>query len=224
MFSKIKISAVLNLTITIFVIIATLFMMNGIYFMGEETSLTESGIGLFKFFTVQSNILIGIIALIFLLAEIRVIKGKLKEIPTSLYIFKMVFTVGVVLTFLTTALYLAPYAEHGYFSMFKNSNLFFHFIVPVLSAITFVFFEKTDKIKFKYVCIGVVPMLLYGIFYTINILIHAENGKVLPVYDWYGFAAGGVVSIIIVFPVMLLITYLISLGLWKFNKLQRICL
>lgn len=219
MLSKIKISAVVNIMITILVIFATIFMINGIYFMGQETSLTETGIGLFKFFTVQSNVLMGIISFIFALAEIRVMAGKLKEIPTSLYILKMVFTVGVILTFLTTALYLAPYAKHGYFSMFKNSNLFYHFIVPVLSAITFIFLEKTDKIKFKYVCMGTIPMLLYGIFYTINILIHAENGKVLPIYDWYGFAAGGVISIIVVFPVMLLITYLISLGLWKFNKL-----
>lgn len=219
MFSRIKISITLNFIISIFVTIATIFMMKGIYFMGEESSLTESGIGLFKFFTVQSNVLMGIIAFIFVLVEICVITGRIKEMPTTLYILKLVFTVGVVLTFLTTALYLAPYAEHGYFSMFKNSNLFYHLIVPILSAITFIFFEKTDKIKFKYVCIGVVPMLLYGIFYTINVLMHTENGQVMPRYDWYGFVAGGIISIIIVFPVMLLVTYLISFGLWKYNKL-----
>lgn len=82
MLSKIKISAVVNIMITILVIFATIFMINGIYFMGQETSLTETGIGLFKFFTVQSNVLMGIISFIFALAEIRVMAGKLKEIPT----------------------------------------------------------------------------------------------------------------------------------------------
>ena len=86
-------------------------------------------------------------------------------------------------------------------------------------SVTFIFFEKTDKIKFKYVCLGVVPMLLYGIYYVINIFSHIVDGKVIPEYDWYGFAVGGVYTVFITFPIMLIVTYLISLALWKFNKI-----
>ena len=216
--NKFKIAAVLNFLIIIFVTFATVFMFKGIYFMGNELSLTETGIGFLKYFTVQSNIFIGTIALIFLIYEILLISNRIKDIPTWAYILKHIFTVGVMLTFLTTALFLAPVAKTGYFSLFKNSNLFYHFIIPVLSFSTFVFFEKTDKIKFKYVFAGVLPMLLYGIFYTINVFVHTENGKILPRYDWYGFVAGGISSIFISFPIMLIATYLISFVTWKFNK------
>jgi len=217
--SKLKISVVLNMTITILVTIATIFIMNGIYFMGEELSLTETGIGLFKFFTVQSNVLMGVMAFIFMLFEIRILLGKSKEIPKWIYILKLVFTVGVVLTFFTTALFLAPNSEDGYFSLFKNSNLFYHFVVPVLSGFTFTCFEKTDKIKFKYVFAGILPMLAYGIFYTINVFAHTVDGKILPEYDWYGFVAGGMSSILISFPIMLFATFLISFSMWKTNKI-----
>lgn len=216
--NRIKIATILNFIITIFVTIATIFMMSGIYFMGEEYSLTETGVGSMKFFTVQSNILMGIVAFLFVIFEILVINGKMREFPTWGYILKHIFTVGVVLTFLTTALFLAPTAKTGYFTLFKNSNLFFHFIIPILSMITFVVFEKTDKIKYKYVFAGVIPMLLYGIFYTINVFIHTEDGVISQKYDWYGFVAGGISSIFIVFPIMLITTYLISFFIWKLNK------
>ena len=49
-------------------------------------------------------------------------------------------------------------------------------------------------------------------------LIHIENGRVSPVYDWYYFVQGGIINAVIVLPLMLTISYLISLLLWKFNR------
>ena len=37
-------------------------------------------------------------------------------------------------------------------------------------------------------------------------------------YDWYCFVQNGVWTAIIVMPIMLIITYGISLALWKLNK------
>ena len=45
-----------------------------------------------------------------------------------------------------------------------------------------------------------------------------ENGKVSPIYDWYLFEQNGVWTGFIVGPIILLITYVISLILWKMNK------
>lgn len=220
--NKLRIAVILNFIIATLVTIATIFMMSGVFFMGEEKQLTETGIGLFKFFTVQSNVLMGVIAFVFMMYEILLLKNKIKLIPTWLYIAKHIFTVSVALTFLTAALFLAPGAENGYFSLFKNSNLFYHFLIPVISIVTFVFFEKNDRIKFKYVFAGLVPMLLYGIFYTVNVFMHTDNEKIIPKYDWYGFVAGGVSSILILFPIMLLTTFFISFFLWKNNKKFKI--
>ena len=219
---KIKISLGINSIIFILTVFATVCMMAGIHFMGAETSsLTARNIAVFRFFTVESNILMGIIALVFAIFEIKVLTKKREHIPSKIYILKLIFTVGVVLTMLTTALFLAPTSKNGYFSLFTNSNLLYHLVIPLLSLITFVFFEKTDKIKFKYTFAGIIPMFLYGIFYSINIFTHIENGKVSPIYDWYGFVQNGVKEVFFVVPVILGATYLISFLLWDFNKTKE---
>ena len=106
--------------------------------------------------------------------------------------------------------------------LLKNSNLFLHLIIPVLSIISFIFFEKTNKIKFKYVFLAVIPTFIYSLLYLINVLIHIENGKVSPTYDWYYFLQNSMNNIFIVMPFMLICTYLIGLLLYKLNKKHNI--
>ena len=49
-----------------------------------------------------------------------------------------------------------------------------------------------------------------------------KNGRVSPIYDWYWFVQGGLWQIIIVMPMMLAITYIISFVLWRLNKKSNI--
>ena len=65
-----------------------------------------------------------------------------------------------------------------------------------------------------------IPTIIYEIYYIINIAIHIENGSVSPMYDWYWFVQGGLHQMLFVAPGILLITYLISLGLWKGSKVK----
>ena len=215
---KIKISFTLNVTIFILVTIATIFMFTGFHFMTDDLLLEAKGIELFKFFTVDSNLIIGIMSLLFAYFEYQIIKGKRKNIPSKLYIIKYIATIGVLLTFLVTVLYLAPFSPKGFFSMFQNSNLFFHLIIPILSLITFVFFEKTDKIKFKHTFLSLIPTLAYSIFYVAIILTHLEDGKIALTYDWYGFAQGGLKVAILVFIFIQVATYIVGLSIWFLNR------
>ena len=215
---KIKISLAINVMIVIFTIIACIIMFTGFKFMDGEHILESTKIGMFRFFTVDSNIFMGIVALIFVIKEIKLLNGKLDEISNKVYALKLMATVSVGLTFFTVFGYLGPIAEGGILSLLKNSNLFLHLIIPVLSMINFSLFEKTDKLKFKYSFLGVLPALVYSIFYMINVLVHMENGKVSPIYDWYWFVQGGIWQVYIVFPVMLIFTYIISVALWRINR------
>ncbi len=214
---RVKISLLLNILIVIFTIFASITMFGGIHFMSEKVFLESSSISMFRFFTVDSNILMGICSLIFIFYDICLLKGKIKEIPSYMYIFKLMSTAAVSLTFLVVFSYLGIIA--GYYNMILNSNLFFHLITPLLSIITFVFFEK-NNLKFKYSFLGMVPTILYEIYYIINILVHVENGSVSPMYDWYWFVQGGLYQIFFVAPGILLITYLISSGLMKGSKVK----
>ena len=216
---KLKISMLLNLIIVILTVIGTYYMLNGIEFMGHEDNLSATKIEMFRFYTVDSNVLMGIVSLLFLISEIQILRCKKEKISRLLYILKLIGTVGTSLTFLTVVLYLGPISKNGMLSMFLNANLFFHLITPVLSIITFIFFEKTSKLDFKCTFLGIIPMFIYGIVYTTNVLIHANNGKIDPIYDWYHFVQGGMYQLLFVIPIMFIVTYIISFMLWKLNKI-----
>lgn len=214
---NIKISLILNIIIVLLVSIGTIFMFNGIEFMSNTKILESTGFGAFKFYTVDSNVLVAIGSFILIINEILVLNNKKKEIPKYSYLLKYIGTVAVTLTFLVTALWLAPLMKNNFLFLYMNNNLFFHLIVPLLSFISYCFFEK-NNMKFKYVFIGLSTVIIYGIFYIANILSHIENGKVLPGYDFYGFVIGGTNTMYIPLLVLLLITYVISIVIYKINK------
>lgn len=216
-----KISLVLNIIISILVLFSTIAMFTGYRFMnGQEVILESTKLGMLRFFTVQSNLFMGIISLLFIIDEIKILRGNKKEISFFKYVLKLMSTSAVGLTFFVVFAYLGPITKYGLVSLLMNSNLFFHLIIPVLSIVTFIFFERTNKLKFKDTLYGIIPTLLYGIYYITNVLIHVENGKVSPKYDWYWFVQGGVWTALIVVPIIFLVSYLISLGLWRVNKLK----
>lgn len=212
---KIKVSLILNIIIVLLVIFATIFMFTGFKFMPGGSLLEVSKVEMFKFFTVDSNILMGIVSLIFIIYEKKLLKNKIKEIPKKVYILKLIATSGISLTFITTSFFLAP--TYGFYAMFNNNNLLFHLVVPVLSIITYIFFEKHDN-KYKYAILGIIPMFLYSIFYTTNILIHLNNGGLTFKYDFYGFLQGNLNNIYLVIPVIYLISYIISVLLVFGNR------
>ena len=61
---NLKISLVINILVVILTIISSIIMFTGFKFMPDyELVLETTKIGMFKFFTVQSNIFMGVIAL-----------------------------------------------------------------------------------------------------------------------------------------------------------------
>ena len=138
-----------------------------------------------------------------------------------MYVLKMIATTSVALTFFVVFSYLGPIAKGGIGVLLMNANLFFHLFIPIFSMITFAAFERNTKIKFKYTLFGILPSLLYEVYYLINILVHMENNKVSATYDWYYFVQNGVNTSLIVAPMMLLITYVISCALWAINQKSK---
>ena len=119
---------------------------------------------------------------------------------------------------LVTAFFLIPqFGEHWYI-LYIDNNFFFHLTVPLLSIITFIFFEPDTKLSLKDSVFGIITMAIYGVAYTINVFVHLGNGHPLKDYDWYGFLGGKITNAVIAIPAMLLITWGISLGLWGGNK------
>ena len=214
---KQKISFVLNFLIFLFTVFATVSMMIGFNFMSGEKVLSSTSFQAFKYFTVDSNVIAGFVSLVYMIYLCLLAKGKIKEMPKFMSYLKLASTTGVTLTMMVTICFLAPRSTTTYFAYFMNSNFFMHFLTPLLCIITFAFFEPV-KLSFKQSCYGTCFMILYAIFYIPNILLHLDNGKVLPEYDWYGFLFGGLNTIWFVIPLLWLITWLFSICLWYVNK------
>ncbi len=94
------ISLILNLIVFILSVMASIMMFTGFKFMhGYEPILETRSIGMLKFFTVDSNIFAGIASLILSIYEIKLLKGKLDEIDTKIYVLKLMSATAVGLTF-----------------------------------------------------------------------------------------------------------------------------
>ena len=214
---KIIISIIFNSIIFILMVLGLVMAFTGLKF--DLTFGPKPTFGyVMKFFTVQSNIFMGIMALLFVINAILHIKKNI-EMNRILFIFKYVSTVCVAITFFTVVLILTPiFYRDNIFGLFYDGNFLFHLVIPVLSIITFLFFENRNDITIKITFTGMIPFIIYTIFYLIAALSHMENGKVVDGYDWYGFLYNGIPIFILLSFVMILLTYLISFIIYFLNK------
>ena len=70
---KKNLSIIFNVIIIIFVIVGSYLMFSGIKFMGPEDGYSATKLAMLRFYTVDSNILMGIASLLFI---INIVKEK----------------------------------------------------------------------------------------------------------------------------------------------------
>ena len=213
--NKLKISYILNILIVLLVSIGSIFMFTGIKFMPDTLLLADTKINMFKYYTVDSNILVGVVSLILVIYEFMFFMNKISDIPKWVYVLKFIGTSSIALTFITTLVFLAP--KLGFYALYNNSNLFFHLIVPLLSFVSYIFFEKYES-NYKESILGIVLMLIYAFYYITNVFTHLNNGGPTIKYDFYGFLFGNINNTFIVVPVIIIVTYLMSLLLLFLNN------
>ena len=125
-----KISIILNVIIPIMIVFSCIMMFTGFkIFNGPEPVLESTGFSIFRFFTVDSNLFMAIVAGIFAYYEYKLLIGTIKKIPRFVNILKLMSTVGVALTFIVVFVYLGPIAKDGLLSLLRNSNLFLHLLM-----------------------------------------------------------------------------------------------
>lgn len=156
---------------------------------------------IFRYFTVQSNVLCAVSALA--VAACRVLGG----VPLWVLLLKYVGTAAVTVTFLTVLCFLGP--TMGYGKMFGGPDLWLHLIAPVLALVSWFAWDK-PAVPFAAVVLGMLPVVLYSGLYLYKVL-YAPEGRRWE--DFYGFNKGGK------WPVscaaMVTASFLISFALWK---------
>ena len=216
-----SVSIILNIIIFLLVVFSIVSTVIGFQFMSSINVLSSTNFQAFRYFTVDSNILAGIVSLIYVIYMIRQKKrcnGGRIVIPRWFSMLKLASTTGVTLTMMVTVFFLAPASDRGYFALFMNSNLFMHFVIPALCIVSFIFFEPTEKLRLSHTLTGIIPMFIYSIYYSLNILLHMENGQPNFKYDLYGFLGGKLSNIWFVMPAIYAITWIFSFLLWLGNK------
>ncbi len=174
-----------DLIINILIVVSTVVAI-AVYFFGGPDSLGSWGVGCFRYFTTDSNVLAAAASLIFI-----IYKQKKTDIPKWVHVLKFVGTVSVTITFLTVVFFLTPMSMLGgagpqVILMFFGGNVFvLHFSTPVLSIISEIFLEKDAPISFKQALWGLAPTAVYALVYLIMVVF------VKSWYDWYGFTFGG---------------------------------
>ena len=219
---QLKKAYILNLCIVCLEILSVGWMFSGLRIpgTGSGAALSASRFAILRYFTVDSNILMGIVALIVLLDLRKIAKGELEALPRKDYVLALMGTVGVTLTMLVTVFYLAPTIDNGWFVCFNNSNLFLHVINPLFSIVAFLFYERTNRLSLKDAFWGLLPMCVYAVPYIAVCIINSKDGRVLPGYDIYGFFGFGLLSGFIVFPIILVFTFGISACLFLLNRIK----
>lgn len=217
--NDLKKAYILNLCLFVLEVFAIGWMMSGL----SGGVLSARKLATLKYFTVDSNILLGIAALIAAIDQRKVLRGEKGEVSLSTLILKLSGTFGGTLTMLVTIFFLGPTLgrTYGFFSLFEKSNFFLHLVNPVLGIVTFLCFEKSSRIAFRHTFTAIIPLVLYAVYYVAVTLRHTVNGVAAKGYDWYGFFFLGVKSAYIVLPVIIMISWLISFALWKLNRTPK---
>lgn len=155
----------------------------------------------FHFFTVQSNALCAVSALLMCCFPQARWAWTLKYVGTA----------AVTVTMLTVLVFLGPMV--GYKRLLSGSDLFMHLIVPVLALISFCVFERRG-LSFGKAMLGMIPVILYGALYGWKVLLAPEGRRW---EDFYGFNKTGKWPLS--FALMLLGTFLICVGLMGLQNL-----
>ena len=162
--------------------------------------LTATGFRTLKYFTILSNLFEAYASFIWLYKK----NEKLKYIAA----------ISVALTFLTVLLFLGPL--FGFRFVYIGSNFWFHLIIPLITVIEVILFNN-QTFSNKDNLLGLIPVLLYGVFYIGNVLIngigHWPNSN-----DWYGFFSWGYQALIMIIIILTLATYFIGFIIRRINN------
>ena len=180
------------ISIAIMAFASWLIMFSG---LDPSTALSSKGVRALRYFTVDSNLLMGVSALLCLFS---------KSFGTKVLL--LAGTTAVSLTFFTVLCFLGPVL--GFDKMYSGSNLYMHLIIPVLAVTMQIVSQNCTGLSFPVICWALLPTLVYALFYLRNIL------KKGPEYDWYCLTKGGPKTYLPVIVCFMLATFLIASCVW----------
>jgi hypothetical protein len=142
-----KTRLIVSLVINALIVLIEIYVGTNAFFGYVGSSKGGAGVLMFRFFTEDSNILLGLSSLLYVIyAAIALKKGT--AVPDWLKVFRLIAVTATTTTFVVVLLFLAPmiaiaYSPIAYFYMFGFPNMFFtHFLCPLSAVVSFLLFEE----------------------------------------------------------------------------------
>ena len=153
-------------------------------FKGDALGALSNGWGVFKTYTVESNILMAAACAVLLYFAY----AKKNDMPKWAYTLLLCGTASVMVTFVTVMVFLIPtriIRGTDPLVMIKNEMLFLHVLNPILAFALTALIKDGHAYTRKDCLIAVIPTVIYSLVYGYSVVI----AKTWP--DFYGFTFGG---------------------------------
>ena len=122
----------------------------------------------FIYFTNISNLFVGFLSIVNAILLLISITKNRSYIPTIFSLIKIVAISMTTLTFFTVLFVIGPI--DGYQKNYSGRNFFTHLVVPLLSLVSYFFFEEKLQLEWKYSTFVLIPLIIYSIIYVINVV------------------------------------------------------
>ena len=143
---------------------------------------TARGFSPLQYYTVDSNILACISSVALVLSLL--IKGKT---PLWVHRFRYYASACIGVTFVVVLVILIPAAGFSTIPsmLFEGTNLWQHTVCPLLCLISFLFFEKEEKLEEQQTFYALIPTMIYGVVALIFNIVRVISGPyvIMMVYE-----------------------------------------
>lgn len=181
---------------------------------GLILSVQKYGLGVFQFYTENSNYFALIVSTIFCMGCI-VSLIKSTPIPNWIHTLRYISTACLTLTFVVISFVLSPLYPVKFVDwLFKGSGLYQHLLCPIISFVSFVFIENTLRLSKKTIWIALAPTICYGVVCIVLNILKLMTG---PYPFFYVYELPLYISIPSLIG-MILLSFSISLILYKVNN------
>ncbi len=178
------------------------------------------------YFTLQSNLWIGITAFLYLLPAFN----RNEKLKAGLYVCKYIFTVSITVTGIVFCGLLAPFAHKDGYNAFNASSVLLHAVVPILAIIDYFVGEYRVELERRHLFYSILPPLIYFVIASVFCLARVDFGRGDPYpyffMNYYSpvgvFGVGGEPPFVIgtAYWIIIFLAFVLTLGYvyYRLNK------
>lgn len=160
--------------ISVLIVVASFFAIVVLATLPATNTVNIVGMLNFRYFTVLSNLLMNICAVLCIPFEIDGLRYQNYHLPRWIIDLLYFGVVNMAITFFTCLFVIAPI--NGFkVTFFSNTNFYLHIMCPVLSLLLFLSINVDHKIEKNRIIISCIPILIYTVVYTIEVFVIGED-------------------------------------------------